>query len=195
MSIDSEKYHVLEKQEITLKDFSASGWVLDIGGGGEGTIGVLKNSQVVAIDLSDEELRDAPAGPLKIIMNATRLKFLDNTFQTATGFYFFQFLPAKKHLKIFKEVFRVLAPEGKFLIWAPNTPARNGSEKKRIAFYLTIHLPKQTIETGYGGFWEDFPMDLDYFSRLGKKAGFEILQKEEANKTLFLELQKPKSNK
>ena len=40
--------------EVGLPDFPASGLILDVGGGGEGVIGQLKGSQVVAIDLSKQ---------------------------------------------------------------------------------------------------------------------------------------------
>ena len=31
-----ERFFYLEKQEITIRDFESSGYILDIGGGGEG---------------------------------------------------------------------------------------------------------------------------------------------------------------
>ena len=82
-----ERIHRYERQVVVLDDFVADGFVLDIGGGGEGIIGQLKPAQVVAIDLSSRELLGAPAGPLKIVMDATDLKFLDETFSTATSFF------------------------------------------------------------------------------------------------------------
>src|SRR5579864_4997675 len=84
---DAPKMHVFDRQDFTVADFQASGYILDIGGGGEGIIGLMKPSQVIAIDLSKQELEDAPAGPLKIIMDATDLKFLDTSFDTATAFF------------------------------------------------------------------------------------------------------------
>jgi ubiquinone/menaquinone biosynthesis C-methylase UbiE len=84
---------LFEMQEITVEDFSADGPILDIGGGGEGIIGRMKTTQVVAIDISREELADAPAGPLKIVMDATDLKFLDGSFATATSFYTLMYIP------------------------------------------------------------------------------------------------------
>ena len=85
--IAPERIHRYERQDVVLDDFQASGYVLDIGGGGEGIIGLLKPAQVVAIDLSARELAQAPPGPLKIVMDATDLKFLDGTFGTATSFF------------------------------------------------------------------------------------------------------------
>ena len=82
-----EEILFLEKQEVTVENFDALGHILDIGGGVEGIIGVLKGSQVVAIDPSSRELKEAAPGPLKIVMDARELKFLDDTFNTATAFY------------------------------------------------------------------------------------------------------------
>jgi hypothetical protein len=60
----------LESQTVNVKDFDATGFILDIGGGGEGVIGQLKEKQVIAIDRNRRELEEAPDGPLKIVMNA-----------------------------------------------------------------------------------------------------------------------------
>ena len=56
----------LEKQEVVVEDFDAAGFILDIGGGGEGVIGQLKKDQVIAIDPNRRELEEAADGPIKI---------------------------------------------------------------------------------------------------------------------------------
>ena len=71
-----ENYHILDTQEISLSDFPASGWILDLGGGGEGVIGQLKREQVIAIDPNRSELEEAAEGPLNIVMEAKELQFL-----------------------------------------------------------------------------------------------------------------------
>src|SRR5690348_9375055 len=81
---DSPRMHVFVRQDFVVAEFQASGYILDIGGGGEGIIGQMKPHQVIAIDLSKRELEEAPAGPLKIVMDAADLKFLDASFDTAT---------------------------------------------------------------------------------------------------------------
>lgn len=57
-----------------------NGKILDIGGGGEGVIGRLYTNQVVAIDIRQDELDEAPTGFEKILMDATQLDFKDNSF-------------------------------------------------------------------------------------------------------------------
>ena len=85
--ISENRLFFFDREEVVVDDFDAAGFVLDIGGGGEGVIGRLKGKQVVAIDRSKRELKEAAAGPLKIVMDATDLQFLDQSFGTATAFY------------------------------------------------------------------------------------------------------------
>jgi len=82
--ISEDRPFFFEKQEVIVNDFDSAGYILDIGGGGEGVIGKLKSEQVIAIDPNKRELQGAAAGPLKIIMDARDLQFLDFTFNTAT---------------------------------------------------------------------------------------------------------------
>jgi len=68
--ISEDRLFFFEKQEVAVNDFDSAGYILDIGGGGEGVIGKLKGEQVIAIDSSKRELEEAAAGPLKIVMDA-----------------------------------------------------------------------------------------------------------------------------
>ena len=48
--------HVMEHQTIEINPIKTDGFILDIGGGGEGIIGKLNGEQVVAIDKLLNEL-------------------------------------------------------------------------------------------------------------------------------------------
>ncbi|MHA2024223.1 MAG: hypothetical protein ACTSWQ_11230, partial [Candidatus Thorarchaeota archaeon] len=49
--IDWSQYFVIPQQELQLSDFDNKGeWILDLGGGGEGIIGLMKGHYVIAID-------------------------------------------------------------------------------------------------------------------------------------------------
>ena len=37
-----ERFFLFEQQEVTVHDFESLGYILDIGGGGEGIIGILR---------------------------------------------------------------------------------------------------------------------------------------------------------
>ena len=60
----------IDPVKVTVPSFCTDGYVLDIGGGGEGVIGRLNSLQVIAIDCVKDELEEAPKGPLKIVMDA-----------------------------------------------------------------------------------------------------------------------------
>jgi hypothetical protein len=85
----------LPRQEIAIPNFEASGWILDLGGGCRGTIGRMKPDQVVAIDISSRELKEAPNNFLKIVM---------------------MYMPPSIHRKVFAEAYRVLQTGGRWLI-------------------------------------------------------------------------------
>ncbi|MFC1879420.1 class I SAM-dependent methyltransferase [Chloroflexota bacterium] len=83
----AERFFLFEQQKVKVHDFESSGHILDIGGGGEGIIGILKGEKVIAIDPRKRELEEAADGPLKIVMDARDLFFLDSTFNTVTAFF------------------------------------------------------------------------------------------------------------
>lgn len=186
-----ERISRFEKQEVTVHDFDAKGFILAIGGGGEGVIGQLKSQQVIAIDISKRELEGTPAGPLKIIMDARDLKFLDNSFNTAASFFTLCYINESDHEKVFEEIFRVLVSGGRFLIWDVIFLKRM-DEKKDIALVpLLIKLPNKEITTGYGVHWPEKAHDLSYYMQLAEKAGFKLATRKEKDRWFFLELIKP----
>jgi ubiquinone/menaquinone biosynthesis C-methylase UbiE len=186
-----DRYLKYEMQYVTLEDFDADGYVLAIGGGGEGTIGRLKGSQVIAIDISERELREAPTGPLKIIMDARELRFLDETFNTATSFFTLMYIKGGDHVKVMGEVFRVLKPGGKFLVWDAIISKKTDSVQDRVLVPLTISLPGGKVETGYGVRMPKEDHDLDYYVKLAEATGFNVLVKKTKDRTFYIELQKP----
>ncbi len=185
-----EQIQRFERQEVTVRDFDATGYILDLGGGGEGIIGRMKPTQVVAIDLIKRELAEAPPGPLKIVMDATDLKFLDSSFNTVTAFFMLMYVPQPKQQKVFEEAARVLSQGGRFLIWDALIPVRTDPTKLVAAFPLTIKLPKETVKTGYGTPWPDRAYDAAYYAGLAEKAGFKVAMRQETGRTFYLELRK-----
>lgn len=179
-----------ERQHVTLDNFKADGYILAIGGGGEGTIGRLKGRQVIAIDILKSELLEAPDGALKIIMDARDLKFLDNTFNTATAFFTLMYIKGSDHNKVFQEVFRVLKSGGKFLIWDAIIPKPPDSTQERVLVPLTIQLPQKEVRTGYGVRLPHEDHDLTYYVKCAEDVGFKVVSKKEEDRTFFLEVQK-----
>ena len=94
-----------------------SGRILDIGGGGEGVIGRVYGPQVTAVDISAEELAEAPEGFEKLVMDAKSMSFPDNSFDHVTAFYSFLFIPKPEHEQVVSEIARVLRPGGTLHVW------------------------------------------------------------------------------
>jgi SAM-dependent methyltransferase len=178
--------------EVEVPDFPAQGLILDIGGGGEGIIGQLKGKQVVAVDLSQRELEEAPGEPLlKIVMDARELKFLDGAFDTATVFFTFMYIAPADHAKVFAELHRVLRPGGRLLVWDVVFPRKTDEAQQSVLFPLRIRLPGKTIQTGYGVRFAD-GQGADHFAELAKAAGFEVVARKDNDGWFHLELAKNK---
>ena len=190
--MSSDKVYFIQERSVHLDDFDATGYILDIGGGGEGVIGQLKGERVVAIDRKKSELDEAPSGPLKIVMDARDLQFLDDTFETATAFFTLMFLQGKENcVEMLQEVFRVLKPGGRLLIWDALIPTRLDPGKEIVAFYLEVVLPDRTIKTGYGTRWPVEELNLAYYLSLAERAGFVVKSQDDEGTHFYLELTKP----
>lgn len=189
--IDQNRIFRLDPQIVAIEDFPAEGFILDIGGGGEGTIGQLKGTQVIAIDSSHRELEGAPDGPLKILMDARDLKFLDSTFNTVTGFFAFMFIPPVDHSQVFQEIYRVLAPNGHFFFWEVEIQQRSNPQQEMLVFPLQVKLPTDVINTGYGTPYTEKPLTLEDYIALAERTGFIALEQTRSGQTFFCKFQKP----
>ncbi len=176
--------------DVVMPDFPADGLILDIGGGGEGVIGQLKGKQVVAIDLVKRELEDAPGEPLlKIVMDARELKFLDNTFPTATVFFTFMYIEPKDHEKVLQEIHRVLKLGGRLLVWDVVFPKKTDERQLYVVYRLKIKLPSKEIETGYGVRFAE-GQGAEHMIDLAKKCGFDVVSRQDNKGWYFVELKK-----
>ena len=136
---------------IDLSNIKLTGRILDIGGGGQAIISQYKGEQVVAIDSNRNELEDAPDSKgLKVIMDAKKLQFLDNTFDTVTVFFTLMYIPVEDFTIIFEEIHRVLKNGGNLVIWDVIMPAK-GNDKRDIFFIeLRVKIFDRVEETGFG---------------------------------------------
>jgi SAM-dependent methyltransferase len=171
---------------------AVEGWALDIGGGGEGVMGRLLGSRTVAIDLLDEELRDAPAGPLKLRMDARALQFLENSFDLVTAFYSLLFAAPADHALILREAARVLRPGGVCCIWDAQISANPQAQANDVLLTpLTVLLPDETITTCYGVAWQGRSQSAETFSAAAVQAGLEVVQAQTEGAHFYLQLRKP----
>ncbi len=173
---EKEKYEWLEECWVDLQPLPVDGWILDIGGGGEGIIGELMGSQVVAIDSLAEELEEAAPGPLKIIMDAGDLQFLDDTFSAATAFFCFMYIRQDAELrKILSEVHRVLQPGGQLWVWDVLLPSGENKSKDIFVVPLKVQFPNgKIIDTGYGQLWPETARDQQYYEQIAVQSGFVV---------------------
>jgi len=188
--ISEDRLFFVEQQEIVVDKIDASGYILDIGGGGEGIIGRLAGEQVIAIDPNRRELEEAADGPLKIVMDATDLKFLDDAFSVVTAFFTLMYIKGDDHRQIFEEVFRILVSRGRFLVWDVEFPPRADEEKDILVFPLTVKLPVEEVSTGYGMHWPDEGREISHYVQLAEDVGFKVAAQEKIGRTVYLELQK-----
>jgi SAM-dependent methyltransferase len=186
-----EQYHRFPPQQLVLEPVQSEGLILDVGGGGEGVIGQLNGAQVVAIDIDERELLDAPPGPLKLVMDARKLTFVPDSFNTATVFFTFMYIKGPDHETVLQQTWRVLKPGGRLLIWDVNFRERP-PDKEFALFRYTAQLPSRQISSGYGVRWPGGVQDLGYWVALGEKAGFEARARKDAGVWFHLELVKPR---
>ncbi len=191
MAFDQNRIFRLEEQTVVVQNFPADGWILDIGGGGEAVIGQLKKAQVVAVDVFARELKEAPAGPLKIVMDARDLKFLDCTFNTVTAFFSFMFVHPEDHRKVLREIFRVLSPQGQFMLWDVEIQQRPAAKRDMLMFRLQVKLPSTVIETGYGTPYTEKIITMKDYIALAEQVGFHTVTQSRDDQTFFCKFQKP----
>lgn len=173
-------------QRITLPEPPKAEWTLDIGGGGEGAMAQWIGHNVIALDPSERELIEAPAGPLKMVGDGSEAPFLTDSFDLVTMFFVMMYVPFEKREKIWREAWRVLKPRGRVLMWGFNIPPHDGIHDL-YAFDLTIKYPGGEIETGYGTHWQGYEQDGERHHIWARDAGFTIRQKETSDVVFHIE--------
>ncbi len=181
-----EKIKMIGPFEVELKPIDTQGFILDIGGGGEGIIGKLNGKQVVAIDIKEEELLETKNEALKIVMDARKLQFLPESFDVCTAFFTFMYIKKKDHYTVFKEIKRVLKRDGRFLLWDVVIPERE-EDYNIFAVHLKIKIKNEIIETGYGVKWDN-TQDINHFKELAKETNFDVIKEWQKDEIFYLEM-------
>lgn len=189
--IDEKRINFLQAEKINLEKFDCRGRILDIGGGGEGIIARRFGERVIAIDLSREELEEVPVNnALRIEMDARDLKFLDEEFPAVTSFFSFMYMTPDDQNKIIQEIFRVMKADGEFYLWDIEIKPHDGGEKDVIALELTVIMDGEEIKTGYGVYWPGKEQSPESIVKMGKKAGFRIVEVKEKANSFFVKMKK-----
>jgi SAM-dependent methyltransferase len=176
---------LVDRHTIEIGPIETDGYILDIGGRGEGIIGKLHGRDAISIDLSFLTRQDSDS--LKILMDASDLKFLSCQFELAVAFFTFMYIENNDHPRVFREVYRVLKDGGRFLIWDSRIP-ESFEDKRFFVLPLEILLPDETIEATYGVKLDH--QSLAYFKELASRSGFEVGGEWEKEEIFFLEVKK-----
>lgn len=166
------KMVISEIQHLTLLNEKYNSPILDIGGGGEGVIGKVYGKDVVAIDIRKDELVETSNDALKIVMDATDLKFLNNSFPTVTAFFTLMYMKHDIKIKTLKEIYRVLKKNGILDIYETNMPAYKEDEKEIYVLQLKYKINNKEVQTGYGCALQNKEINKDYYLNLLKQIGF-----------------------
>jgi ubiquinone/menaquinone biosynthesis C-methylase UbiE len=139
----------MRAQKITI-DTIPNGSIIDIGGGGEGVIAQIGESDVTVIDKHQEEIDEARSkSPTSkwVLADATSLGYDTGYFDNATAFFSGMYMSIETFQEVCEEVNRVLKKKGEFWIWDAKISENNGL----FIIRLSITLPKgKKIRTAYG---------------------------------------------
>ncbi|MCL2190273.1 MAG: class I SAM-dependent methyltransferase [Defluviitaleaceae bacterium] len=176
------------QQYIDMRGIHFNGRVLDIGGGGEGIIGLLSGDNVVAIDTRKDELEEAPDCGLKIIMDACDLKFLDQAFAHVTCFFSLMYMDDEQVKKCLAEASRVLKGGGLLWIWDSTIPS--GLTEDAFVTQLKIQIcDERVVTTGYGVGYKR-SQSIAWIQTLCENAGFVIEEANASGEVFFLRVKK-----
>ncbi len=185
------KMYVIPQQRIIINDdYRDTDRILDLGGGGEGVIGQLRGSQVVAVDTREEELNGTPNGPQKVVADARALPFENGTFDAVTAFYFLMYLQPADYDEVFREAFRVLGQNGQMFIWDTRIPSIGTRTYSLFVVPVTAILPHKKIHTAYGVQWKLREMSAERIIDSALRAGFTVVDKVEHEYAFSLILKK-----
>jgi ubiquinone/menaquinone biosynthesis C-methylase UbiE len=180
-------FHVFPMVELEVENIDADGFILDIGGGGEGIIGKVFGEKVVAIDINRKELEEAADGPLKIIMDARKLQFLESSFHTATAFFSLMYIKDQKDQQtVMSEISRILKPGGHFHLWDVDLSNRPDTNKEMYLVQLKCRVGEEVIETGYGQRWPARARGQAYYVTLGESVGFRCIRSKKIENLFYL---------
>jgi ubiquinone/menaquinone biosynthesis C-methylase UbiE len=194
MSRFERELHVIRPQTVRVADaFRDEERILDLGGGGEGVIGQLRGRQVTAVDIRQEELDEAPPGPIKIVADARGLPFPDGSFDAATAFYFLMYVPTSERAAVLQEAHRVVRPGGTLRIWDVIIPPRGRRSRETFVVPVQAKLLDRRIRTLYGVRWDGHEMSPSAITRLAEEAGFAVADARQTRASFALTLTRPTS--
>jgi len=102
------------------------------------------------------------------------------------------YIPEVGQQKVFQEVFRMLAPGGRFLVRDVNIQIRPDPSEGMAMFPFRFHLPGgQIVTTAYGVHWPPQNHDLEYYQRLARSTGFIVVTQSNSKQSFTLNWKNP----
>jgi ubiquinone/menaquinone biosynthesis C-methylase UbiE len=155
------------------------GFVVDIGGGGEGVIAKACGRETVCVDISKREIDEARSrGAVAnwVLCDACSMPFRNGTFDIATFFFSLMYIKSteRKHA-VMVETKRVLKSEGLLYLWDATI-----REKPNLSvIFVEANLPdEEKIYTGYGVKGKEKEQTLELISELALKSGLKVTRTE-----------------
>jgi len=177
--------------QINLDDYTLTGPVLDIGGGGEGVIGQLAGSEVIDIDRRMDELLEAPDGPTKLMMDARQLGFASGQFPSLTAFFSLMYISNLEDQKaVFAEAQRVLQPGGVLHLWDVTLPDAALENSDYYVVFLKYGIRGAEKGTGYGMRWPGARRDAAHYIALAEQAGLTCIKSAPLEHCFYLQFVK-----
>lgn len=144
--------------------------ILDVGcGDGKFTSALARETETIGIDFSENAIRFAkclvPEASF-LVMNATQMEFPDANFDVVTCLDVIEHLPGHRVKKVIDEIYRVLKPEGVFIISVPSKRMPLVHKHYRHYSYSEVcELFKARFEVmGVSGCGRYFPFLLKYLN-------------------------------
>jgi len=152
------------------------GLILDIGAGGEGTMGKTCGRETVCVDISKREIDEARSrGAVAnwILCDACSMPFGNATFDVATFFFSLMYIKTVERKRaVMVEAKRVLKSDGLLCLW--DTTIREKPDLYVV--FVEANLPDgEKIYTGYGVKGkEEKEQTLELINKLAFEAGFKV---------------------
>ncbi len=166
-------------QRVKLEGIPGNGLILDVGAGGECIVSRLAGERVCAVDINIDKIHEAKIYEQDahwFACDGRALCFKEDTFDIATLWYslgYIRTMTAKQ--EVFREVYRVLRPDGLFLLEA----IRLDCEETGAVIRIDFEFPDGTItRTGYGAACQQ-DQTIESVTRSMRLCGFTIEHSED----------------
>lgn len=171
------------------KEFKGSS-ILDIGGGGEGFISRIYGRDVIAIDISKDELIElGDVESIRIVMDARYMNFLDGQFDVVSLFFTLMYMGPETQNKVIGEAFRVLKSDGILEIWDTAIPMIS-DDRDIFLLNLNVNFEGQSVRTAYGVQMSDQMQSSESIRNIVLSYDFEVVCESVVNDLIRIKLKK-----